>query len=76
MSTNHTTLPGTWLHKHHSWYMSPHITSIFDQMLSVYISFKLGVAEIFQGQEKPVMIVSVVRGGGQGLGFVSDPQVR
>lgn len=37
---------------------------------------RVGTAEVYQGQEKPIMIVSVVRGGGQGLGFVSDPQVR
>lgn len=40
------------------------------------INITVGTAEVFQGQEKPIMIVSMVRGGGQGLGFVSDPQVR
>lgn len=35
----------------------------------------IGTAEAFQGQEKPVMIVSTVRTGGI-LGFVNDPRVR
>lgn len=34
----------------------------------------IGSAEIFQGQEKPVMIISTVRTDGK-LGFVSDPRV-
>lgn len=36
----------------------------------------IGTAEIFQGQEKPIMIVSTVRCGTQGLGFVHDKRVR
>lgn len=35
----------------------------------------IGTAEVFQGQERPVMIVSTVRTGGM-LGFVKDPRVR
>lgn len=35
----------------------------------------IGTAEVFQGQERPVMIVSTVRTGGK-LGFVKDPRVR
>lgn len=35
----------------------------------------IGTAEVFQGQERPVMIVSTVRSGGI-LGFVKDPRVR
>lgn len=35
----------------------------------------IGTAEVFQGQERPVMIVSTVRTGGI-LGFVKDPRVR
>lgn len=34
----------------------------------------VGTAEIFQGKEKPIMIVSTVRTDGQ-LGFVSEPRV-
>lgn len=34
----------------------------------------IGTAEIFQGQERPVMIVSTVRTGGI-LGFVNEPRV-
>lgn len=35
----------------------------------------IGTAEVFQGQEKPVMIVSTVCSAGI-LGFVRDPRVR
>lgn len=35
----------------------------------------VGTTEIFQGKEKPVMIVSTVRSGGSGLGFVSERRV-
>lgn len=34
----------------------------------------VGTAEIFQGKEKPIIIVSTVRSG-NGLGFVRDPKV-
>lgn len=34
----------------------------------------IGTAEVFQGQERPVMIVSTVRTGGV-LGFVNEPRV-
>lgn len=34
----------------------------------------VGTAEIFQGREKPVMIISTVRTDGQ-LGFVNEPRV-
>lgn len=35
----------------------------------------VGTAEVFQGKEKPIIIVSTVRSG-NGLGFVVDPKVR
>lgn len=35
----------------------------------------VGTAEVFQGQEKPIMIVSTVRSSGTKLGFVSEPRV-
>lgn len=35
----------------------------------------VGTAEMFQGQEKPIMIVSAVRSNGR-LGFVRDPRVN
>ena len=35
----------------------------------------IGTAEVFQGQEKPIMIVSTVRSGGKNLGFVNNPRV-
>lgn len=35
----------------------------------------VGTAEIFQGQERPVMIISTVRTD-MTLGFVNDPRVR
>lgn len=36
----------------------------------------IGTAEAFQGQEKPIMIVSTVRSGGNRLGFVNNARVR
>lgn len=35
----------------------------------------VGTAEVFQGQERPIIIVSTVRSGGSDLGFVSEPRV-
>lgn len=35
----------------------------------------VGTAEVFQEQERPIMIVSTVRSGGSDLGFVSEPRV-
>lgn len=35
----------------------------------------IGTAELFQGQEKSVMIVSTVRSGGNRLGFVNNARV-
>lgn len=34
----------------------------------------VGTAEIFQGKEKPIMIISTVRSNGK-LGFVAEPRV-
>lgn len=31
--------------------------------------------ELFQGKEKPVIIVSTVRSGHQGVGFLDNPKV-
>lgn len=39
-------------------------------------NISIGSAEKFQGQEKPIIIVSTVRTDGGTLGFVKDPQVR
>lgn len=39
-----------------------------------YIGITIGTAEVFQGQERPVMIISTVRTGGI-LGFVNSEQV-
>lgn len=41
-----------------------------------YKNVTVGTAEVFQGQEKPVMIVSTVRSGGDILGFVSNERVN
>lgn len=41
-----------------------------------YDDVTVGTAEAFQGQEKPVMIVSTVRSGGNRLGFVNNARVR
>lgn len=35
----------------------------------------VGSAEVFQGKEKPVMIVSTVRSGDIDMGFLSDKRV-
>lgn len=35
----------------------------------------IGTAEVFQGQEKPIMILSTVRSGGNRLGFVNNARV-
>ncbi|XP_055301212.1 putative helicase mov-10-B.1 [Sitodiplosis mosellana] len=34
----------------------------------------IGTAEVFQGQERPIIIVSTVRSGGNKLGFVNNPR--
>lgn len=42
-----------------------------------YLNFDevtVGTAEVFQGKERPVMIISTVRSDGE-LGFVADPRV-
>lgn len=41
-----------------------------------YQNISVGTAETFQGQERPVMIVSTVRSGGTSLGFLTEPRVR
>lgn len=41
-----------------------------------YSEIVVGSAEVFQGKEKPVIIVSTVRSGGIDLGFVSDKRVQ
>lgn len=40
-----------------------------------YDGITVGTSEVFQGKEKPVMIVSTVRSGGS-LGFVKEERVR
>lgn len=40
-----------------------------------YDEVTVGTAEVFQGKEKPIMIVSTVRSNGE-LGFVAEPRVR
>lgn len=37
---------------------------------------KVGTVNLFQGEEKPIIIVSTVRSGGQGVGFLGDWKVR
>lgn len=31
--------------------------------------------ELFQGKEKPIIIISTVRSGQQGIGFLNNPKV-
>lgn len=38
-------------------------------------NISVGSAEVFQGQERPIMIISTVRTDGR-LGFVEDPRVN
>lgn len=40
-----------------------------------YNDITIGTAEAFQGQEKPVIIISTVRSGGKRLSFVNNPRV-
>lgn len=40
-----------------------------------YDDVTVGTAEVFQGKEKPIMLVSTVRTGGE-LGFINSAQVR
>lgn len=40
-----------------------------------YDGITVGTAEVFQGKEKPVMIVSTVRADGASLGFVKEKRV-
>lgn len=43
---------------------------------SEYDGITIGSAEVFQGKEKPVIIISTVRSKGHNLAFVSDVQVN
>lgn len=40
-----------------------------------YYGITIGTAEVFQGQEKPIMIISTVRTKGGSLGFLTDSRV-
>lgn len=41
-----------------------------------YDGITVGTSEVFQGKERPVMIVSTVRADGQSLGFVKEKRVN
>lgn len=41
----------------------------------IFGNVMIGSAEVFQGQEKPIIIISTVRTDGT-IGFVNDPRVR
>lgn len=41
-----------------------------------YNDITVGTSEVFQGKEKPVMIVTTVRADGQSLGFVKEKRVN
>ena len=43
--------------------------------LRKWFNIETGSVEIFQGKEKDVIIVSFVRSGTQGLGFLDSPRV-